>query len=479
MEFPPFKNFMEFIVKEAKIATDPITSIESVKKSELAQSEPSKPGPDVRIRQRGAADYGKRSFLTDVEDNQPANVNVANRSDRGRNCVLCEGNHELDDCKQFLAKSLEGRKQYAKQRGLCFGCLHSGHLSRKCRERKRCKTCSKFHPSSLHGDIYRREQQQITEDVDNAAMPKESSSGTTLMNHSGASSKSTMILPVYVSHKENPDRERLVYALLDTQSDTTFILEKTSSALGLTGKPVKLMLSTMYAENKAIDSCKIGGLVVRGFNSEHRIALPETYSRAIMPANRSHIPTPEVAKRWPHLETIADELLPLTDCEVGLLIGYNCVKALTPRDVIVPSKDGPYGQRTDLGWSVVGIMENDSSTEWGEDPIGISHRIVACDVPTELCTSEASRQDHVVFSVRNKIKEVINPKEVVRMLEVDFSENLSSSKHVSYEDRKFLDIMEKGIHKCDGHYEMPLPFREAMPYLRHGISATTTLAEAT
>ncbi|XP_062610192.1 uncharacterized protein LOC134271972 [Saccostrea cucullata] len=465
MEFPPFKNFMEFIVKEAKIATDPITSIESVKKSELTQSEPSKPRPDVRVRQRGAADYGKRSFLTDVDENQPANVNVANRSDRGRNCVLCEGNHELDDCKQFLAKSLEGRKQYAKQKGLCFGCLHSGHLSRKCRQRKRCKTCSKFHPSSLHGDIHRREQHQVTEEVDKAAVPKENSSGTTLMNHSGASSKSTMILPVYVSHKENPERERLVYALLDTQSDTTFILEKTSRALGLTGRPVKLMLSTMYAENKAIDSCKIGGLVVRGFNSEHRIRLPETYTRAIMPANRSHIPTPEVARRWPHLEAIADELLPLTDCEVGLLIGYNCVKALTPRDVIVPSEDGPYGQRTDLGWSVVGIMENDSSTEWEEDPIGISHRIVACDVPTELCTSEASRQDHVVFSVRNKIKEVINPEEVVRMLEVDFSENFSSSKHVSYEDRKFLDIMEKGIHKCDGHYEMPLPFREAMPYL--------------
>lgn len=464
MEFPPFKNFMDFIVKEAKIATDPITSIESVKKSELAHTEPSKPRPDFKARQRGTADYGKRSFLTDVDEDQVANVNVANRSDRRRNCVLCEGNHELDDCKQFLTKSLEGRKQYAKQKGLCFGCLHAGHLSRKCRQRKRCRTCSKFHPSSLHGDVYQRGQHQMVEDI-KTVVSKESSSGTTLMNHSGASSKSTMILPVYVSHKENPDRERLVYALLDTQSDTTFILDKTSKALGLEGKPVKLMLSTMYAENKAVDSCKIGGLLVRGFNSEHRIPLPETYTREIMPANRSHIPTPEIARRWPHLEVIADELLPLADCEVGLLIGYNCVKALTPRDVIVPSVDGPYGQRTDLGWSVIGIVENDCSTEWDEDPIGISHRIVACDVPTELCRSEVSRPDHVVFSLRNKIKEVINPEEVVRMLEVDFSENSNSSKHISYEDRKFLDAMEKGIHKLDGHYEMPLPFREAMPYL--------------
>jgi hypothetical protein len=58
-----------------------------------------------------------------------------------------------------------------------------------------------------------------------------------------------MILPVYLSHEENPDKERLVYALLDTQSDTTFVLEETSKALGVTGQSVKLMLSTMYTEN--------------------------------------------------------------------------------------------------------------------------------------------------------------------------------------------------------------------------------------
>lgn len=173
-----------------------------------------------------------------------------------------------------------------------------------------------------------------------------------------------------------------------------------------------------------------------------------------MPANRSHIPTPEIARRWPHLEIIADELLPLTDCKVGLVIGYNCMKALTPRDVIVQSVDGPYGQRTDLGWSVIGIVENDCSTEWDEDPIGISHRIVTCDVPAERCRSEVSRPDHVVFSLRNKIKEVINPEEVVRMLEVDFSENSNSSKHISYENfwipwkRGFISWM--GIMKC--HY---------------------------
>jgi hypothetical protein len=45
----------------------------------------------------------------------------------------------------------------------------------------------------------------------------------------------SMVVPVYLSHCDSPDNERLVYALLDTQSDTTFILDRTYDALGMSG----------------------------------------------------------------------------------------------------------------------------------------------------------------------------------------------------------------------------------------------------
>ena len=64
-----------------------------------------------------------------------------------------------------------------------------------------------------------------------------------------------MILPVYLSHADCPGTERLVYALLDSQSDTTFILEDTCSALGLTGVEVDLMLS-MTAENVVVKTLR-------------------------------------------------------------------------------------------------------------------------------------------------------------------------------------------------------------------------------
>ena len=53
------------------------------------------------------------------------------------------------------------------------------------------------------------------------------SSGATLLSDSGAAGKSSIVRSAYLSHASDPDNERLVYALLDTQSDTRFLLENT------------------------------------------------------------------------------------------------------------------------------------------------------------------------------------------------------------------------------------------------------------
>ena len=205
-----------------------------------------------------------------------------------------------------------------------------------------------------------------------------------------------------MSHEDYPEKEQLVYAVLDSQSDTTFILEDTCTSLELTGVEVDLMLSTMYAENKLVKSHRIKRLSVRGFNSSQKIKLPVTYSRQIMPTNRSHIPNPEMAKKLPHSSSIANELLPLQSCEIGLLIGYNCARALIPRHVIAPDDDGPYAQQTDLGWGIVGIVEDGET-----DAIGYSHNILACQVPPNL-SRDPDCPEKILVSFQTKIKEAIS-----------------------------------------------------------------------
>lgn len=66
-----------------------------------------------------------------------------------------------------------------------------------------------------------------------------------------------MTVPVWISHKDNPEDEHLIYALLDSQSDSTFLLKKTCDSLGLKGATVNIRLSTMLSENELICSQKI------------------------------------------------------------------------------------------------------------------------------------------------------------------------------------------------------------------------------
>ena len=62
------------------------------------------------------------------------------------------------------------------------------------------------------------------------------------------------------------------------------------------------------------------------------------------------------------------------------------------------------------------------------------------------------------------------------MYESDFTEaklgkrSLSDTEEISFEDKKFLEIMDKEIKQMDGHYQVPLPFRNAnvaFPNNRH------------
>lgn len=148
-----------------------------------------------------------------------------------------------------------------------------------------------------------------------------------------SSSSTSNIVPVFLSPVKEPHRELLTYTLLDTQSDSTFILEDLLKKLNVNASSVQLKLSTMTAVNTIIASKIAHGLQIRGIHSETHVQLDKAYSRDFIPVDRSHIPTDKTALQWSHLRHLADKLSPLQDCEVGLLIGYDCPLALAPLEV--------------------------------------------------------------------------------------------------------------------------------------------------
>lgn len=264
------------------------------------------------------------------------------------------------------------------------------------------------------------------------------------------------IIPVWLSSTTQPTKEVLVYALLDSQSDTTFVLSEVAESLDTTKEPVKLELSTMTSKTTVVQSQRLKELQVHGFHSNKRISLPPTFTREFIPANKNHIPTNETAKAWPHLEHLQAEIALLQDCDVVLLIGYNCSQALLPREIVSGKEEEPYAQRTDLGWSRVG--QSNSCPNYG-DAISVSHHIVVRKVIPALSPS-ADLQSEVHYVNRTKVKDV-TPSEIIKALELDFSEKVIDDNHVSQDDLEFLLKLKAGIKQNEsGYYEMPLPFHD-------------------
>ena len=134
-----------------------------------------------------------------------------------------------------------------------------------------------------------------------------------------------MIVPVLVRQAGKPSKEILNYAVLDEQSNVSFVSQRLCELLDLEGPPTDLLLTTMQERNVHVLSNRICGLEVLDLCREHAMKLPMLFKRDVTPASRLQIPKAEVALEWEHLCPIADKLMLYDpDVETSLLIGNNC-----------------------------------------------------------------------------------------------------------------------------------------------------------
>ena len=110
---------------------------------------------------RSRAPHHASNHATDITSDQK----VATRNP-AITCKLCCKGHDLDDCQAYLKRSLAERKEFLREKGLCFACYDPGHRSNGCAKRRTCKKCSRHYPTGLHDDNFRINQvvskQQIT-----------------------------------------------------------------------------------------------------------------------------------------------------------------------------------------------------------------------------------------------------------------------------------------------------------------------------
>ncbi|KAK7909491.1 hypothetical protein WMY93_014175 [Mugilogobius chulae] len=422
--YPDLACFTKFLSKEARIACNPIAS-PMLFNFKITND---------RIPKRAKAFNTSTQPKSFAQDKQETNSSKPKFP-----CTVCKSeDHAITKCPAFAAKSVEDKKAFIHENKLCFGCLRKGHVTKDCKRRHTCNTCSRRHPTCLHED---KRQNSVEATTNSSTSTEKQASQET---HKAVSHMSTQrtsatssIVPVFVSSVQEPQREVLTYAILDTQSDSTFVLDDVLEKLNVNAQPVKLKLSTMTAIDTIISSKTIKGLQVRGLYSESCIQLQQAYSRDFIPVDKSYIPTKETALLWPHLRTLADKLPPIQDCDIGLLIGYDCPSALAPLEVILGKENQPFAQKSVLGWSIIGAPNPHLDRQGSQSFV---HRLTVKELPVPPTT------------------------DILKALESDFIEKTYEDKYVSQEDVHFIQFLSNNIsQKENGHYEMPLPFKGNSP----------------
>ena len=378
-------------------------------------------------------DQPKSKGRYEEKTNRRAASYQTERTRREPFCYFCNGNdkeHYTRDFRKLAEKSLKERKDFVHRKGLCFFCVNGKHRSSICNHKQACSKCQRMHPTMLHdpdwkptekSDSQRNSSQQPTTSNQDKEQTK-----TKTCNSTGVYGQSSfsMMVPVYVSAGNN---EKLVYALLDTLSDITFIDKQTAMEIGASGIPDTLNLETMNAISRS-STLRYEKLQIRGYLTDE-ISTIDAVERPEIKCHSDNIPTDEKCRKIPHLRSLARHLPPKLDIPIGLMIGKDSPEIITP----LLTKRGEAGEtsacKTMFGWTLCGGK-----------------------LKTKLATS--FKTDATLFPI----------------VEQDFED--PGGKPLSQQDMQFLKILDEGIHQDpDGSYVMPLPFKSSstpiLPNNRH------------
>ena len=443
-----FADLAKFVEYASESANDPVFGKEALSKSkeDVKPKEKEPPGKGKRPPRKPGIPWRPKenSFVTTPLGAvvPPAVYGAGPPSNYGRPpCHLCNLAHDLDDCDLFNKKTPELKRAFLRERNMCFGCYGTNHISRNCPNRRKCKFCGRLHPSALHISGFQipprdNSKQENDKAVGNACTNLQSTSCSTA--RPAESVVLHAILPVRVK-KKGGDETVTTYAFYDNGSSGCFLTESLREKMSVDGKKTQLQLGTMHGQS-LISTTVVSDLLVMDMEGKNPVELPQSYTRFEIPVTEKQIPTPEGVKRWEHLRSVAEKIPEfIPNLEIGLLIGSNCPAAIEPLEVVPSDVKGPYAMRLRHGWTLSGplYVENVSS------PGNVTcHRITVREAES--------------------VKEVISPQAIQQMFELDFNDHKSSPDEYGYsqEDKKFISRIRENVHLRDGHYVIPLPFRD-------------------
>ena len=427
-----FNDLVEFVENQANIALDPIFG----DLQDPAGSRPKATGtqrpPKSQLRGSSfATSIIPAAPATDNTQPKPKSTGQAGKQENvpsvfQQPCIFCNGEHTMLLCKKFQIKHNKEKVEFLKRRGICFGCLEKGHMSKSCEKRMTCRTCQQKHPSILHID---RKKFNPTNDAEgeptvNAAV-NVSLDTSRLTGAGGGRDSMLAIVPVQVKMSKG-NRTVNTYAFLDPGSSATFCTEALMDKLNAKGNKTDILLTTL-GQKRPIQSYKIAGMEVAGLEENAFLGLPDVYTHRNIPVTHKNIPSQEDIQKWPHLNSVHVKRI---DAEIDLLIGVNAPKALEPWEIVNSVGNGPYAVKTMFGWVVNGPLNCSSMEEHGQHSLSVNRTSIA------------------------SVEELL-----IQQYNQDFTEHDYEKKEMSAEDKQFMKIISDSARLKDEHYYLKLPFQ--------------------
>ena len=410
-----FLHFVDFVRKES----DEVNSLFGLRSLH----------PTTTSTKTKASSFGSVMSKTSANVNSKSSISGSRHVTQVGSCWYCKNtSHILFDCKDFKQIPVEDRISFVKESKLCHKCLSSKHKTRECKRSKLCSVTGckgLYHHTLLHKFATTKEHPPKTSSEDKAVVPV--TCGFTKSESCSNSDNSHVylcIVPVRVSFGENVVS---TYAFLDQGSTHSFCKRSLLQELKASGTRERLQLKTITGTTNDMDSVSCN-LVVSDLDSDSSFSLSNVHSVENIPVQPNNVSVDAEVCKLPHLQDINLKSLP--HASVNLLIGADVPELFC----IYSARRGPRGTpcaiETPLGWSLLGPSLSPSQ---GNN-----------------CT--------VNFIVKKDATEM-----VARMWETEFEPGTSIfDDSFSKEDRLAHTLMQSEICTIDGHYQLPLLWKE--PY---------------
>lgn len=267
-------------------------------------------------------------------------------------CLLCNGEHALYKCYNFIKKTPYERANFVREKKLCSNCFSIKHNKpQDCPSKFTCKTCNKPHHSLLHFESNKTVQSHAGKVEISQSEPVNIQSMVTLQK-SGSVLLATAMIGVLA---KNGTRV-LLHALLDQGSQSAFIKETAAQTLGLSRNNISAIISGIGAK-KQYAKHSIDLTIFPRFESEfilqcNAIVLPEL-------TKCSHYGSDKNEFNFVNNLTLADPSF-LNEVEIDIILGA-AEYAQALKMGLIKSDNNIIAQNSEFGWIVSGAINRTKS----------------------------------------------------------------------------------------------------------------------